>query len=436
MSKITDLEKRRKELQGILKPLAEKPRLDDRERSTWNQYKNELEKVDGELRTLYEAREARHILTARNAPDKDLSRYSLRRAIELMSEKKPLDGIELEMHQEGVKEYRELGLQRRTESPLSFIIPSRVGYKPLARANSGQNVTTAADGGNLVQESPLLFLEALRDSLVLPGMGANYLTGLVGDFPISIGTPFSAEWLAEDGEASITKMEFGRKSLKPKRLQAIGSLTRKLLAQTSADAFVEKGIINAISGAIQAAAINGTGVAPQPLGILGTEGIGSVVGGDNGAAPTWANILELESKVMTQNALVNPLYAAYLTNSAVRGKLKTVPKVNGTYGETPIWERGPAVGIGEINGYNSFCTNAVPSNLTKGNASGVCSALIFGVWDQLFIGQWGGYEVIVDPFTRSDYGEVKVSIIMHADSGLGHPQSFAAMVDVLTDSDS
>ena len=130
MSKITDLEKRRKELQGILKPLAEKPRLDDRERSTWNQYKHELEKLDGELRKLYEAREVRHILTARNTPDKDLSRYSLRRAIELMSEKKPLDGIELEMHQEGVKEYRELGLQRRTESPLSFIIPSRVGYKP------------------------------------------------------------------------------------------------------------------------------------------------------------------------------------------------------------------------------------------------------------------------------------------------------------------
>lgn len=387
--------------------------------------------MDKDISAAYQSLEIRALQNARVSPDKDLSRYSLRRAIQLLSEKKPLDGIELEMHQEGVKEYRELGITTNG-SPLSFIVPSRVGYKPLARANSGQNVTTAGDGGNVVGESPLLFLESLRNALVLPGMGANYLTGLTGDFPLSIGTPFSSEWLAEDGQASTTKMTFGKKSLKPKRLQTVGSLTNKLLYQTSADAFVEKAIIDAIAGAIQAAAINGSGVDPEPLGILGTEGIGEVVGGTNGAAPTWAKILELESKVMTANALVNPLYAAYLTNTLVRGKLKAVPKVNGTYGETPCWERGPAVAIGEVNGYNAFTTNAVPSNLTKGSASGICSALIFGSWDQLFIGEWGGYEFIVDPFSRSDYSEVKTTIIMHANAGIGHPQSFAAMADVLT----
>lgn len=434
MSKITELEKRRKELQGILKPLAEKPRLDDRERSTWNQYAKELDKVDGDLRILYEAREARHMEYSRSFPDKDLARFSLRRAIHLKAQEKPLDGIELEMIQEGEREMKELGLFKLVQNDRSFYVPSMLNYKPLARASTGQNVTTAGDGGNLVQDGPLLFLEGLRNAMVLPAMGANFLTGLVGNFPISLGGTFSSEWLLEDGASTATKMSFGKKYLKPKRLQTTGVLTRQLLSQSSpaVDAIVEKDIIKAIAEALQAAAINGAGVDPYPTGILQTDGIGEVIGGTNGAAPTLAKMIELESRVADANALINPMLASYLTNSSVRGKLKNTFQ-NPTYGEVPIWQRGSLPGIGEVNGYNAFTTNSVPSNLSKGSASGVCSAMIFGVWDQLFIGQWGGYELIVNPYTLSDKGEVKISIIQHTDAGVGHPQSFAAMVDILTD---
>lgn len=424
-------------MQGILKPLAEKPRLDDRERSTWNQYAKELEKIDGELRILYEAREVRHMEYARSFPDKDLARFSLRRAIHLKAQQRPLDGIELEMIQEGEKELKELGLFKLVQNDRSIYIPSILNFKPLARANTGQSVATAGDGGNLVQDGPLLFLEGLRNAMVLPAMGANFLTGLVGNFPISVGGTFSSEWLLEDGASTASKMSFGKKYLKPKRLQTTGVLTRQLLSQSSpaVDAIVEKDIIKAIAEAMQSAAITGSGTDPYPTGILQTEGIGEVIGGTNGAAPTLAKMIELESKVTAANALINPTLASYLTNSVVRGKLKNTFQ-NPTYGEVPIWQRGSLPGVGEVNGYAAYTTNSVPSTLTKGSASGVCSAMIFGVWDQLFMGQWGGYEIIVDPYTLSDKAEVKTTIITHADSGVGHPQSFSAMVDILTDSDS
>ncbi|MFK5283608.1 hypothetical protein ACI3PL_28945, partial [Lacticaseibacillus paracasei] len=54
------------------------------------------------------------------------------------------------------------------------------------------------------------------------------------------------------------------------------------------------------------------------------SGLGSVVGGTNGAAPTWAHIVALETAVSTANGDMNTLN--YLTNPKVRGKLKTTSK--------------------------------------------------------------------------------------------------------------
>jgi len=429
-----ELRNQRTKLLEDLKPLAEKPSLTDDERTAWSAKRESLDKVEDDLKLAVEQEEIMRMEAASKGEllseqdKKDAKRYSLRRAIYLKANQKPLDGIELEMHQEAERESIELGFG----SLQGVGMPSMLRYMPLKRASSGQNATTAADGKNLIQEMPLLFIEGLRNSLLLPGMGANFLTGLQGDLPISIGGTFSASWLAEDGQASTTKMTYGKKTITPKRLQAVGSLTYQLLKQSSIDveALVEREIIDALAQALQTAAINGSGESPEPTGILQVSGIGSVAGGTNGAAPSWANILNLETEVAQDNALFNPQFAAYLSNAKVRGKLKGTFK-NATYGEIPVWEPGSGPGVGEMNGYPALVTNAVPSTLTKGSSSSVCSAIIFGVWNQLFIGQWGGYDIIVDPYSRSDYGEVKISVIGHHDVGVGHPESFAAMVDAL-----
>lgn len=435
MKRSTALQQERKKLQDELRPLAEKPTLTDDERAAWSKGKEAIDKLDNEIRLAAEQEEFLAIDAARKGEvlsvqdERDIGKYSLRRAIYLKSKGLPLDGIELEMHQEAEKESVDLGFGNLT----GFGMPSMLRYAPLKRASTGQNIVTAADGGNLKQEEPLLFIEGLRNKLLLPGMGARFLTGLVGDLPISIGGTFTASWLAEDGESSPTKMTFGKKTIAPKRLQAEGALTYQLLKQSSVDveAIIEREIIDALAQALQTAAINGSGIAPEPTGILQTSSIGPVAGGDNGLAPAWTHLVKLETEVAQDNALFDPQFAAYLTNAKVRGKLKSVYK-NATYGEIPVWEKGSIAGNGEINGYPAWMTNAVPSTLTKGNSSGVCSAIIFGVWNQLFIGQWGGYDIIVDPYTLSGKGEVKVTMIGHHDIGVGHPQSFAAMVDALT----
>ena len=84
------------------------------------------------------------------------------------------------------------------------------------------------------------------------------------------------------------------------------------------------------------------------------------------AGATWAHIVDLESQIAVANADVGSM--GYLTNAKVRGKLKTTSKVTGQNGF--IWEGA------SLNGYNAAVSNQVPSNLTKGTASGVCSAIM------------------------------------------------------------
>jgi HK97 family phage major capsid protein len=214
--------------------------------------------------------------------------------------------------------------------------------------------------------------------------------------------------------------------MSPKTGAAKTQISRRLLLQSSMDieALVRNDLASAIGLGIENMAINGTGASNQPTGILATSGIGSVAGGTNGAAPTWANMIDLETSVAVANAAVGNL--SYLSNAKVRGKLKQTFK-NATYGELPVWEKD-----GSMNGYTAHMTNAVPSNLTKGTASGVCSAIAFGNWADLLIGLWGGLELQVDPYSSGDTGAVIVRAFQDFDVAVRNAVSFAAMKDALT----
>jgi HK97 family phage major capsid protein len=183
-----------------------------------------------------------------------------------------------------------------------------------------------------------------------------------------------------------------------------------------------------LSLALDAAAIAGTGADNQPTGILNTDGIGDVACGDpDGAAPTWADIVALETEVAVDNADVGAL--AYLTNAKARGKLKTTEKAANT--AQFVWENGIEAGFGLLNGYRAAASNQVPSNLTKGGGTAL-SAIIFGNWNDLVMGLWGTIDILVDPYSGSTSGTVRVVALQDADIGVRHAESFAAAQDVVT----
>lgn len=307
-------------------------------------------------------------------------------------------------------------------SAQGFFVPVEVQSRDL-------NVGTATAGGNTVATNLLAanFIDLLRNKLALTGMGAQFLSGLVGQIAIPRATSGATSyWVAESGAPTESQQAFDQVTMSPKTVGAFTDISRKLLLQSSIDveSFVRNDLATVLALAIDLAAINGSGQNNQPKGILNTSGIGSVVGGDNGAAPTWADIVDLESAVSIANADVGTL--GYLTNAKVRGKLKQTSKVSGQNGF--IWEAGNT----PVNGYMAAVSNQVPSNLTKGTSDGVCSAILFGNFADLIIGQWGVLDLMVDPYSGSTSGTVRVVALQDVDVAVRHAESFAAMKDALT----
>lgn len=349
--------------------------------------------------------------------DKEARSYSFIRALNAMANPGDRKAQELAAFE---REASEAVAARQGRAARGFYVPTEVQRRDL-------NVTTATAGGNTVATNLLAanFIELLRNKMALTGLGAQFLSGLVGNIAIPRQTGgATAYWVAESGAPTESQAAFDQVTMSPKTVGAYSDISRKLLLQSSIDVegFVRNDLATVLALAIDSAAINGTAADNQPRGLLATSGIGDVAGGAAGAAPTWANMVELESDVAIANADVGTM--GYLTNAKVRGKLKTTSKVSGQNGF--IWEDGM------VNGYNAAVSNQVPSNLVKGGSGAVCSAIIFGNWSDMIIGQWGTLDLMVDPYSGSTSGTVRVVALQDVDIAVRHAVSFSAMLDALT----
>ncbi len=321
---------------------------------------------------------------------------------------------------------REIAKRLGKESK-GFFLPTNLSV----RAPLSAGVTAA--GGAAVQTTLYPLIELLRNRMMVRNMGASVFSGLQGNIAFPRQTAAATlYWTGEVPASDVTESEatFDQAVLTPKTAQATTAYSRQLLAQASIDieSFVRNDLVRINALGLDLAAINGSGSLNQPRGILNQTGIGSVAGGTNGLAPGWSHIVGLESAVANANADLGE--RGYLTNTSVRGKLKQVQKA--TYLDF-IWKDAPGGnGIGEINGYKAGASNQVPSNLTKGTSAGVCSAIIFGNWSELLIGEWGVLELITDPYAQKKKGNIEVTSFIMADINVRHAVSFAAMVDALT----
>ncbi len=285
---------------------------------------------------------------------------------------------------------------------------------------------TTTAGGYTVATELRGFIDILRNAMVIDRAGATFMSGLVGNIAIpKQSVAGTAYWVAENAAPTESQQTLAQVTMSPKTVGAFTDISRQLLLQSSIDVqnWVTRDLATIVGLAIQQAAINGPGTGNAPTGIL-TAVTASQIGDTNGKAPTWANIVGLEADVAANNADVGTL--AYLTNAKVRGKLKVTEKFATSNG-SPIWVDGAL----PLNGYAGHVTNAVPSNLTKGNQS-ASSAIIFGDFASLLIGLWGATDILVDPYTGGAAGTVRVRVLQSCDVALRHVESFATMIDALT----
>ena len=351
--------------------------------------------------------------------------FSILRALNTAITGKPLQGAEAEAYEEAQREARSFGKDLSGNVGVPGFVMNRTATSP------SQNVTAVGDGGYGVFTDFAGHIAPLRPRPVVEQAGATVIRGATSNLRFTKNSTVTTAWESgendENAEATTT---FSVLDLSPNRLGAFTDISKQLMLQSTPDveAIVMEEIRRAIENAVDTAAINGAGTGGEPTGIL-NEGIGVVAIGTNGGAVTWQHIVDLEKEVAIDNADFGRM--AYITNPQVRGKLKTTEKATNTaqfiYTDSPVGEGQMPRGL--MNGYNAMISTNVPSDLTKGTGTDL-SAVIFGAFNALYIAQFGGLDIVVDPYTLSKNAVVTMVVNSWWDMGLRYPSHFAAIKDI------
>jgi len=385
--------------------------------------------IEAEIRQM--AREANNAPNLTKQEQRDLNQFSLGKIVRHLDrvyrgQPSQIDGIEAEMVTEGINEARSCGV-----SASGLALPSLL-LKPSVERRANLSVTggtTQQYGGTLVATEKRGILGDFYNSSVLEQSGAVVLTGLVNNIDLPNYTKGSTPTKeTENGAANDVAGTFASLSLSPNRLAGYAVVSDQLLNQTNENIELIVGgeIRKHMNQVKEIAFFHGAGT-NEPVGIAATSGIGSVVGGTNGAAPDWADIVDLETAVAIDDALEGQV--GYFTNAKVRGKLKKTLVASST-DSSMIWDRRTPEA--PLNGYMAKVTNAISSTLTKGSSS-VCSAIFFGNAADFYVGYWGGVSLeMVRDSTDAKAGQRHLVANTYYDAGLRRAQSFSAMLDALT----
>lgn len=361
-----------------------------------------------------ETTKSRAMDTQESEAKKVSKRYSILKAMRGQMPGGTLDGVEKEMHDEAVREASDSG-----QSVSGLGVPSML----ISLQGRDLTVGTAATAGNLVHTDEGEFIPALTPKLKVMDMGARPMTGLVGNLQLKKQTGVAtAAWAGEQTPAAQTDPSVGLINLSPKRLAAYTDISNQLLIQSSIDAegWVRGELSNAIARKLDATCINGSGTGNEPIGLMNFADVNTVAIGANGGDPTRAALLEMVKMIAVEDADIGDM--SFLTTPGVRYKLQNtlLDAGSGRF----VW--GDL--INNLLGYRAEISNNVPKDLTKG--SGVdLNAIIFGVWNQLIIGQWAGADIIVDPYTRAKEGTVEVVVNSFWDINTRHDQAFSVIKD-------
>lgn len=331
---------------------------------------------------------------------KEIKNYSVMDAIRMQ-----VNGVGVSEESKGlILECSKAVESRAGKSPHGIFVPNDVQTAKRPR----RDLTVGSDpaGGYLVETQLVSFIDLLRNMLITENLGATVLDGLVGDVAIPKQTASgTGYWLNENGQITESQQTLGQVTLTPKTVGAFTDISRKLMQQSSIDveSFVQQDLSKVLAIAIDLAALYGIGASGQPLGIANTTGIGSD-SWTSTSAPTWAEIVGLESLVAVDNALMGSL--AYLSAATMRGTLKSTSKDTGS-GQF-IWDAD------EMNGYGAALSNQVSSD-----------DVFFGDWSSLLMGMWGTLDILVDNTTLGTTGAVRVRVMKDVDIAVRHAESFA-----------
>lgn len=297
------------------------------------------------------------------------------------------------------------------------------------------NTDTAAGGitgiggaGKNLVETLLLsgqFIDALVATLVLrEQLGAEVLTGLVGNISIPKGGSITGGWISsEGGNAAKKNPTFGQITAEPHTYGAYVDITRKLLLQSSVNvqAKVLEWLMYACANGLETAAFQGSGMAGQPTGLCT-----ALTGTAWSNAPTFDKIVDLIAATKIANSYKPSM--KFVGNSGVWAKLaKTRDYEVLTDGaETP--KNVGAIG-GSVRLLDTATNKVIGRDFVEANLM-PNAKLLFGDFTQLTVCLWSGTDIVVDPYANDTNGGLRLVALQDSDILIKRPESFGLATGV------
>ena len=345
---------------------------------------------------------ASKVSTQAPSNEKEVRNFSFFKAVNDFTNGK-LEGLEREMHEEAVNEARSAGRTINGLGIPSFMLESRA------------NVTQA--GSAIAPTNVLGFADAMREASVFDKVGATILTGLSANTTIPVTGASSVEWEGEVDPAADGGAQFGKVELTPTRLASYVNISKQLLLQNGAAA--EQAIIRDLGRAtaqkMDAAIFTTAGVAgaPDSLGELATSTFTEASYSAN--ASIMNDFVEAETVLAEAGGLLGNL--AYVAHPSLMADLKRSAQVASVT---------PGMQGSLINGYPTYFTNGC----TKAS-NGASADFYFGDFSKLYMGMFGGLDIMVDPYSVAVNGQTRLVLNQYMDWGVSDGAGFVKATSLL-----
>lgn len=365
---------------------SESRKLSADEENTYNDLCKQIADVDKEIRDINDKlnKETNKVIK------RTMSKFSLIKAVNDIANNRNLDERSQEVVNAGIAEMRKAGQSYSGQ----IVLPIE------ERGNIQATVTT--NGQEVVAEDKLNILEPLRANLVMAQAGATYMSGLVGNVSIPVYSGSNVGWAGEVDAATDGAGKFSEVNLEPKRLTAFIDISKQFLIQdsVSAEEMLKNDIVRAISNELEKTILgNAAGSNTKPAGVF--NGVTA-----DTTALDFKGIVDMEEALEDKNVTGN---LAFIVAPNVKATLKTTLKSTGVSGY--LMEGG------EVDGIPVYSTSACTS---KG--------MVLGNFSDYVIGQWGGIDLTVDPYTQAASGKVRLVINAYFDAKPRRAEAFAKKV--------
>lgn len=320
------------------------------------------ERMENELRTAAAVSGG----SIKSETPKEMRNYSFQDAIK-QAVNGNLEGLVKEMDQEA-----------RNEAPNQTYRGVAIPHSVLSRAA----VTTAGSSPTDVMS----FTDQLEANLVMASAGANFYSG-VADAKFPIVQEIASSWVAEDPGSDVTATGSTTSiTLTPHKLISVVDLSREAMTQNAGlEGAIRRNMAANIASTWENALLAHSDVTGAPQSIFADATAVST-------GVTAADFMDLEAAVLGNDVNLQGARMAYLFDkdaySSIRALLQTT-------GVAALWNPKDK----ELNNYYGFFTTNCGSGGTANKAH-----CLFGDFSKVHLAQFGGLDLLYDPYTKSRQG--------------------------------